>query len=117
MLKSIADHAEQQLRGTDVVGRMGGDEFAALLPEMSAAAAHQMIPRLQSSLSGEMARLGWPVTFSMGVLTCVSAPRNAEDAFNFADRLMYAAKARGGNCVQYAIFPDEQKTVPVRRKD
>jgi diguanylate cyclase (GGDEF)-like protein len=117
VLKSIAEHVEQQLRGTDIIGRMGGDEFAALLPEVSAAAAHQMIPRLQTSLSGEMARLGWPVNFSIGVLTCVSAPRDAEVAFGFADQLMYAAKARGGNCVQYAVFPDEQKTVPMRRRD
>ena len=96
---------------------MGGDEYAALLPEMNAAAAKQAIQRLQTSLTNEMARSNWPVTFSMGVLTCDAAPRDAEAAIDGADRLMYAAKARGGNSVQYACFPDEQKTVPVKRKD
>jgi diguanylate cyclase (GGDEF)-like protein len=117
VLKCIAEHMEHQFRGTDIVGRMGGDEYGVLLPEMNAAAAQQVIPRLQTSLASEMARSSWPVTFSMGVLTCNAAPRDAENAFDFADRLMYAAKGRGGNCVQYACFPDDQKTVPVKRKD
>ena len=117
VLKCIAEHMEHQFRGTDIVGRMGGDEYAVLLPEMNAEAAHQAIPRLQTSLTSEMARSTWPVTFSMGVLTCVAAPRDAENAIDFADRLMYAAKGRGGNRVQYGCFPDDQKTVPVKRKD
>jgi diguanylate cyclase (GGDEF)-like protein len=116
VLKCIAEHMEHEFRGTDIVGRMGGDEYAVLLPEMNAEAAHQAIPRLQASLASEMARSSWPVTFSMGVLTCNAAPRDAENAFDFADRLMYAAKGRGGNCVQYACFPDDQKTVPVKRE-
>lgn len=117
LLKGIAENMELQFRGSDVVGRMGGDEYAVLLPEMDMAGAHKVIPRVQGALNSEMTRSGWPVTLSMGVLTCNAAPRDAAEAIDRADRLMYAAKSRGGNCVEYASFPGEQETVAPERKD
>jgi diguanylate cyclase (GGDEF)-like protein len=117
LLKGLAKNMQHQFRGSDVVGRMGGDEYAVLLPETDVAGAHKVVPRVQGALNSEMTRSGWPVTLSMGVLTCNAAPPNSEEALDRADRLMYAAKGRGGNCVEYASFPGEQETVAPERKD
>jgi diguanylate cyclase (GGDEF)-like protein len=109
LLQRVAERIKLQLRATDIVGRVGGDEYAVLLPEMDEAAAEIVISRLQTALLDEMARAGWPVTFSMGILTCNTAPPSTEDAVHLADQLMYAAKRTGKNCIEYASYPIPEK--------
>ena len=109
LLLCVAERIKLQLRGTDYVARLGGDEYAILLPETDMAAAEIVISRLQIALLDEMAKAKWPVTFSMGVLTCNSAPPSAQETIHLADQLMYAAKRYGKNCIEYASYPDHGK--------
>ena len=114
LLQRVAERLKLQLRGTDFVARLGGDEYALLLPETNEAAAEIVIPRMQMALIDEMAKEQWPVTFSMGILTCHAAPPSAQDTIHLADQLMYAAKRRGKNCLEYASYPNEEKeTIPI----
>ena len=109
LLLRVAQRIKLQLRGTDSVSRLGGDEYALLLPDTDETAAGIVIPRLQAALVGEMTAAKWPVTFSMGILTCSTAPTSAQDTIHLADQLMYKAKRSGKNCLEYASYPEQNK--------
>ena len=104
LLRCVAERIKVQLRGTDTVARLGGDEYALLLPETNESAAKIVIPRMQKALIQEMKESNWPVTFSMGILTCNAAPSSTSEMIHFADQLMYAAKRRGKNCLEFASY-------------
>jgi diguanylate cyclase (GGDEF)-like protein len=91
----------------DLVSRLGGDEFAILLPETGPAAAQKVLPRLHACLQREMTSAKWPVTFSIGVVTCTAAPADMDHLVHLADQLMYAAKRRGKDCIEYALYSGE----------
>ncbi len=73
VLKATVTAVKRKLRLGDSVARLGGDEFAVLLPEANEAAGRQVAERLQTALRESVSNR-WPVSFSMGVLTCVEAP-------------------------------------------
>ncbi len=104
VLTEIATMLKLQLRGIDVVTRIGGDEFAMILPETDELAARKVASRLQSSLLQDMREHHWPVTFSIGVLTIISAPSNKDEIFRLADQLMYNAKKEGKNTICYKVY-------------
>jgi diguanylate cyclase (GGDEF)-like protein len=104
LLAKLATVLKLQLRGIDSVARMGGDEFAAILPETDDQAARKVAPRLQCFLVEEMQRHRWPITFSIGALTCASAPSNTDEMFRLADQLMYDAKRAGKNTICYKVY-------------
>ncbi|MFA4915140.1 MAG: GGDEF domain-containing protein [Syntrophales bacterium] len=71
VLCTVVRYAKTHLRKMDIVARLGGDEFAFLLPETDQVQARVAISKIQISLLDEMYRNDWPVTFSIGVLTCI----------------------------------------------
>ena len=103
VLRVVVSYARQHLRKTDLVARLGGDEFAFLMPETGQTAAQSAITKLHVALLGEMQRNGWPVTFSIGVVTCVDAPDTVEDMLKMADELMYSVKNNWKNAIGYSI--------------
>lgn len=104
VLYTIVRHAKGQLRKTDYVARLGGDEFAFLLPETDQTGAMITISKIQASLLDEMQRNNWPVTFSIGVLTCICRPQVSDELVNQADGLMYSVKNNGKNGVRYSVY-------------
>ncbi|HEY7114603.1 MAG TPA: GGDEF domain-containing protein [Thermoanaerobaculia bacterium] len=96
--------AEEMLRGTrrtDCAARIGGDEFAILLPETDAEVAGAVIARLRAALLASMEFHGWPIGFSIGVLT-LSQPREPlQEVLRIADAALYAAKSAGKNRVEH----------------
>jgi diguanylate cyclase (GGDEF)-like protein len=108
LLMRVAECIGSQLRATDLVARLGGDEFGILMPETDVAAAEKAIPRIQLNLINEMAASKWPITFSMGVLTCTTAPASVQDTLHLADQLMYTAKRTGKNCIEYGAYPEDK---------
>jgi len=95
LLRKVADIIKTQLRSTDIGARLGGDEFAVLLPETGEAAAQEVVARLKDKLSEGMQRRGWPVTFSVGLVTFADPPASVDEMVSRADTLMYAAKKNG----------------------
>lgn len=103
MLRAVVEAAQKALRVTDVAARLGGDEFAVLLPETEAGAARRATITLQSALDETMQRHEWPVTFSLGVLTCIDPPADADEVMRRADALTYEAKSRGKNTAVFDV--------------
>lgn len=106
VLCAIVKQAKNQLRKVDVIARLGGDEFACLMPETDQAEARVAITKLRMSLLQEMHRHNWPVTFSIGVLTCIEVPQTTDELINQADHLMYSVKTSGKNSITYSVNTD-----------
>ena len=104
LLCAVVDRAKRQLRSTDTIARLGGDEFVLLLPETDQVAAKMVIPKINNVLTDEMRRNGWPVTFSIGVLTCLNAQIPMDELIKRADGLMYFVKRNGKNAIAYEVF-------------
>ena len=102
MLRIVAEGARSRLRKTDLVARMGGDEFAFLCPETDEESARTVIDGVIDRLGEEMRVGGWPVTLSVGVVTCHEVPAGSEDLVKMADDLMYSVKLGTKDGVKYA---------------
>ena len=94
--------AAASLRTEDVLGRLGGEEFAALLPDATAADAQLIAERLcarVSELPLTTAGVQVPLTISVGIVQCLPG-EPPERALHRADEAMYQAKRNGRNRVE-----------------
>lgn len=103
-LRVVVNFIIKNVRKTDVLARLGGDEFSLLLPETSQESARMIILKIQNGLLEEMKKNHWPITFSIGVLTCITAPPTTDELVRIADELMYSVKYEGKNAVKYSIY-------------
>lgn len=103
-LRVIVNHTKSALRKIDIVARLGGDEFAFLLSETGQEDARIAVSKIQAGLLAEMREHNWPLTFSIGVITCDTIPDSIDNLINQADELMYAVKHSSKNAVRYADY-------------
>jgi diguanylate cyclase (GGDEF)-like protein len=94
-LVHVARSAQAVLRPTDLLSRIGGDEFVLLLPDTDYDEATAVIRRIQGRLAE--ADFGEPASVTAGLVTWRSAPQSIEEMFVEADALMYSAKRTGGD--------------------
>jgi diguanylate cyclase (GGDEF)-like protein len=103
LLRSVVETISSNIRVSDIVARLGGDEFAILMPETGHESAQAVISRVQRNLLDIVQRNGWPVTFSIGVVTCISPPDSIEEVLKKADDLMYLIKNKSKNMIGYEV--------------
>jgi len=100
LLRGVAGALRHHIRETDVLARVGGDEFAVLLPETDDDQARVVAEGIVRTLGRQVAVLGdktIQVTASVGV--ALFDGRRAVEVLEFADLAMYEAKAAGRNRV------------------
>ncbi len=93
LLKQIANLLQHQLRATDSVARMGGDEFAVILPRTNIEQAHLAAERFSKAIKALPINFPFPVSASIGFALYPEHGDSAESLLAFADRAMYQAKA------------------------
>lgn len=100
VLKLFCRIATTHLRPTDVFGRLGGEEFAALLAEADATVAHQTAERITTAFAqaGQaIAFAGLEATVSTGIAVSADGTTSFADLLAAADRGLYRAKRAGRN--------------------
>lgn len=100
----VVNQIKNSLRKVDVVARLGGDEFALLMPETNQKSAQVVLSKLQHNILAGMQKNNWPVTLSIGVLTCIDTPPTANEAIKKVDDLMYSVKKSSKNNIKYATY-------------
>ena len=99
VLRSIGTVIRHELRNGDIAGRLGGEEFAILLPDTGRSEALALVERLRHRLEQaghECLPNGTRVTASFGIAQRVPG-ESLDQWLDRADRLLYAAKAAGRN--------------------
>lgn len=110
-LTSIAGLVADSIRGQDMVGRLGGDEFGLLLPETDPASAQILLDRIADQVATLARREGWDITVSIGATCFDGSPAGTcttKDLLRHADALMYQVKQSGKNRVLVDRFPTQE---------
>lgn len=106
VLREVAARLQANVRTTDVVARMGGEEFIVLLPNTSPAGALVLAEKLRCALRETPLQLdhqSLPVTASFGVSGIRQHQRATLDAlYSAADQALYIAKKQGRDRVEWA---------------
>jgi diguanylate cyclase (GGDEF)-like protein len=104
VIKNLSRLLKQRLRGADIIGRYGGEEFALALPDTPIKIAMEVIDKLRESFAAIEQHAGSTIfhnTFSAGVSQS-SPGMDAEALINSADSALYVSKHRGRNQVTAA---------------
>lgn len=102
VLRAVSESVRRGLREVDTFGRIGGEEFAVVLPETegpSAALAGERVRRAVAATLHGVEGLG-PVTVSIGVAELASSDEGLQDIMDRADNALYRAKRLGRNRVE-----------------
>ena len=105
VLQAFARCLQETLRQTDVAGRLGGEEFAVLLPGATRDTARQSAERLRTAIKElrvDYAGLSLGITASIGFTQLDHDPGAGEAALTRADQALYRAKAAGRDRVEAA---------------
>ncbi|MFO0754408.1 MAG: diguanylate cyclase [Thermodesulfovibrionales bacterium] len=102
VLMELSAVLESDRRKSDVVGRLGGEEFIVVMPHTALYDAVAMAERLRERISAypfKALPAALFLTVSIGVASLAEAVRGTGDLLKSADTALYRAKARGKNCV------------------
>ncbi len=109
ILKIFAERLKRNIRGIDMVARLGGEEFVVLLPDIPLERAYIVAERLRRSIAEETFPCSAPegaisVTTSIGGAMINSQPHGVQEVIDRADKQLYIAKEHGRNV---CVFEDK----------
>jgi len=93
LLKACAVVLRRSLRRSDIIARVGGDEFAVLLPGTEAQAGRGIAERIRANADlHNQAHPGLPLSISLGIATAEDKSASLEETYKKADNLMFREK-------------------------
>jgi diguanylate cyclase (GGDEF)-like protein len=106
VLQRLGEVMGRQLRGGDVLGRWGGEEFLLFAPGTPVSSAAELGDRVRRAVAAHVFPHSEPVTVSIGMTQCWPADELAS-LLKRADEALYRAKTGGRNRVELALAPAE----------
>lgn len=104
LLREIGRVLGGSVREVDTAARVGGDEFALILPNTDSSGAQQAITKLARELHQALDTRCAGVTCSIGVVTILDPTMSPDRALAAADGLMYQIKLKGKGSVAYRVL-------------
>ena len=104
-LQALVSALKSNTRQTDILCRIGSDEFAVLFPELDYLGAESAMAKLQKEVYKFLEKKGFTITLSMGVVTYQKAKENPVEMLNQADHLRYQIKREGKNGIRHEVWP------------
>jgi diguanylate cyclase (GGDEF)-like protein len=98
-LKLLAKVMREQIRQTDTVGRLDGDEFGIIMPNSSENDSKELCNKLCAVITEQMNKAAFPVSVSIGYVTFTKAPDSVSEVFEMAHNALYEAKSSGKGLV------------------
>ena len=112
LLVAVSRCMTSTLRESDLVGRVGGDEFALALPRTNRTDALEVLGRLQTNLHSLLQSFSQRVTASIGAVTVMPGTEVAVDRLcDEADNVMYSVKRSTKNAIVVEIYLGRPQTV------
>jgi diguanylate cyclase (GGDEF)-like protein len=100
VIRAVARVIHERLRKDDVLGRYGGEEFVAILPNCGPDAAFESMERVRSACAAlDVCEFAGNVTVSIGIASASGDPRDLTALIGRADAALYRAKGGGRNRV------------------
>lgn len=100
VLKELTQHIKKNIRSSDVLGRMGGEEFVILFPGLGIQEGEKVAGELLGSIDEKSDFSCGHMTVSMGLASMSQMKDNSEDLMKKADISLYQAKEGGRNRLQ-----------------
>jgi diguanylate cyclase (GGDEF)-like protein len=117
VLRVLTQTIKANIRQTDLLARMGGDEFALVLSQANEFGALQAIRKLRKHVDEVMSRNEWPTTLSVGVGVFQTAPASVDHVVAFCDRLLHDAKRSGRNRTLHRVYDGGDHSAPVQKDE
>lgn len=110
VLRKIADICKESVRSIDIIGRIGGEEFAILLLDTDYAGSHVTAERLRDKVANTVIKTRdneLKVTISIGAVTFWGDLKTIDFRLRHADKALYRAKNLGRNRTEFYIDPSD----------
>ncbi|GAA5218268.1 GGDEF domain-containing protein [Corallincola platygyrae] len=118
VLKHVAAQCQSHLRSTDIVGRLGGEEFAAILPKTSPEQAVELAERLRKAVEVNPFvhnQQKVAATISTGICLFNDSDTCKTDILHRSDKAMYQSKHQGRNQVTVYAAPPKRQGLKQKR--
>ena len=110
VLSTVGNVLKKNTRMYDVIARMGGDEFAIILPKTASEHALTVVKRLKVALDQTMKANHWPISFSIGVGVFETSAPEPEVMLQLVDQAMYSVKHTSKDGIAFLLHEEECET-------
>lgn len=103
LLQTMVRILKRNLRSSDIVSRVGSDEFAILFSETGKDAV-KVMEKIQHKILDIVGKNGWPISLNTGIVSCTEVHDSVESLLEKADELMNQARIAGTNVIKSKVL-------------